>query len=74
MAMSDSKSKHHEGLGNNIPPTLLYVEIYFSANGSSNKEANEFFKYYGDLNWKNSKGKLFRNWKEIAWEWIYYKK
>lgn len=70
--MSITKSKYNEGLGTIIPPVLLYVEIYFLANGSSDSEANAFFKCYSELNWRNGKGKPFRNWKEIAWEWIYY--
>ncbi len=61
-----------KGLGNKIPPDLFYVEVYFLANGSTIKTAHHFFNYYNDRNWRNYRNEVIKNWKVLAWQWIYY--
>lgn len=67
-----SKDKNHNGLGNIIPPDLFYVEIYFLAHSSTTEYALEFYTYYKEKAWKNEQGTFIKNWKILAWQWIYY--
>lgn len=62
-----------KGLGNQIPPDLFHVEIYFEANGSTMASAQQFYDYYKGSNWRNYKNDLIENWKVLAWQWIYYR-
>ena len=63
----------NRGLGNQIPPDLLLVEIYFVANGSSIENAHFCLKHYENKKWINNKNLLIKNWKVLAWQWIFYK-
>lgn len=66
-------SSKNVGLGNEIPPDLFHVEIYFLANGSTVEIAHHFFNYYKDNDWKNNRNCIIKNWKVLAWQWIYYR-
>ncbi|MEN5232521.1 hypothetical protein [Sphingobacterium faecium] len=66
------KDKNY-GLGNQIPPDLFYVEIYFLAHNSTTGYAIEFYTYYKEKGWKNEQETFVKNWKILAWQWIYYK-
>lgn len=61
------------GLGNQIPPDLFIVEIYFVANGSTIENAHVFVNHYQNRNWRNNRNIIIKNWKVLAWQWIFYK-
>ncbi|WP_313492022.1 MULTISPECIES: hypothetical protein [Sphingobacterium] len=63
----------NKGLGKEIPPDLFHVEVYFLANGSSTEMAHHFFNYYKDNKWRNNRNIVIKNWKVLAWQWIYHK-
>ena len=63
----------NKGLGNQIPPDLFHVEVYFLANGSSIENAQKFYNYFNDNNWRNYRNEVINNWKVLAWQWIYYR-
>ncbi|MNJ95264.1 hypothetical protein D3C87_129720 [compost metagenome] len=63
-----------EGLGNQIPPDLFHVEIYFIANGSTVENAHVFFNEFDKRKWINRNDSIIKNWKVLAWQWIYYLK
>ncbi len=52
-----------------VPPTLEEVEAY-CAERNSPVNAETFFNYFQEGNWKDSKGNQVRNWKQkiITWE------
>lgn len=45
-------------------PTLIDVVEYFKINGYDENLASRAFKYYDTANWKDSKGKQVKNWKQ----------
>ena len=51
------------------PPTLEEVQAYVSERNST-VNAKEFFEFYSEGNWHDSKGQPVRNWKQklITWE------
>ncbi|WP_439585168.1 hypothetical protein [Dyadobacter bucti] len=61
------------GFGNQVPPSWHQVHVYFSQQAASNKEAMDFFKHYQQRKWLNDRGKSLKNWKKLAWTWIWYK-
>jgi len=62
--------ENNVGFGRIVPPQLEHVEMYFIASGSSALEAGLFFKDYEQRKWLNRQGKILKNWKERAWEWL----
>lgn len=52
-----------------VPPTLEEVRAYCFERGS-NVDPQKFFDYYEEGEWKDSKGKPVKNWKQklITWE------
>ena len=52
-----------------IPPTLDEVKAYCAERGSD-VDAERFFEYFNEGNWKDSKGNAVKNWKQklITWE------
>jgi len=67
--LDKQKSK---GLGADTPPDLFYVEVYFMANHSTMERAHAFFGFYACREWKNYRNQPIKNWKVLAWQWIYY--
>lgn len=63
-----------DGLGKQVPPNRVFVSIYFAQKGLPESEAERFFLYYEDRDWKNTEGNPIRNWKTVACEWIWNKK
>ena len=59
------------GLGSQVPPDYLFVEIYFLQKGKTRLQACEFFKHYCTKGWKNAEGNLIKDWKIYAWQWIW---
>lgn len=47
-----------------IPPTKQQVEDYFVSNGYKKEIGANAFNYYSIANWKDSKGKPVKNWKQ----------
>ncbi|RZJ75005.1 MAG: hypothetical protein EOO47_20315 [Flavobacterium sp.] len=64
------RKERAEGFGTQLPPTKEQVNIYFISAGSNEEQLESFFRYYSERGWKNKKGKLFQNWKKLAWTWI----
>lgn len=60
------------GFGNQIPPDENHVRVYFLQQGATEQEAAAFFHHYRDRAWKNSYGETLKNWKRLAWTWIWY--
>jgi hypothetical protein len=54
-----------------VSPGINEVKIYFSQRGLSIAEADQFFKFYEKRGWKNKKGIFLKNWKNIAYQWIF---
>ncbi|WP_215233524.1 helix-turn-helix domain-containing protein [Dyadobacter linearis] len=61
------------GFGRQIPPIWHQVVVYFSQQAASNRQAIAFFKYYRCRRWLSDRGKPIKNWKKLAWTWIWYK-
>ena len=55
------KARNEKGF---IPPTPEEVRQYFSDKGYSEEAANKAYDYYSAGNWKDSKGKRVKNWKQ----------
>ncbi|RPE13153.1 hypothetical protein EGT74_06380 [Chitinophaga lutea] len=53
-----------------MPPAFNDVKIYFSQKGISETEATQFFLFHDGKAWTNRKGRIRRNWKNIAYQWI----
>jgi hypothetical protein len=60
------------GLGSQCPPDEKHVRVYFLQHGSTLREAFRFFDHYGAKRWVNSDSYLLKNWKALAWAWIFY--
>ena len=69
--METGKGKR-KGLGIDVPPALFHVEIYFIANQSTELRAREFFDHYQEKEWLHNDVPI-KNWKVLAWQWIFYK-
>jgi hypothetical protein len=63
-----------EGFGRQVPPKRAFVSIYFAQKGLPESEAERFFSYYDNIDWKNADGNPVRNWKTLACDWIWDKK
>jgi len=65
------KNSKTEGCGENMPPLLEHVKIYFDQKGLPAKAAEGFYRYYKGRKWKTDKGCPIRNWKVTATNWIW---
>jgi hypothetical protein len=65
------KSKRKTGLGTEVPPAFVNVQIFFDQAGFSEAEAEHFFHHYDEMEWRGLRGGLIRNWKTKAQEWIW---
>ncbi|WP_353720127.1 hypothetical protein [Dyadobacter sp. 676] len=61
------------GFGSQCPPDEIHVRVYFLQQGSTIEEATEFFNNYSATLWKARNGLIVRDWKQIAWSWIWYR-
>ncbi|PSL23641.1 hypothetical protein CLV60_116198 [Dyadobacter jiangsuensis] len=59
------------GFGSQCPPDETHVRVYFLQHGTTIEEATEFFNKYNAKMWKNDQGALIKNWKRLAWNWIW---
>ena len=64
VSVSDSVSVSKKNTKVFIAPTPEDVIKYFKANGYDENLASRAFKYYDTANWKDSKGKQVKNWKQ----------
>lgn len=46
------------------PPTALEVQDYFFNNGYSRESGSKAYEYYRTANWKDSRGKQVKNWRQ----------
>jgi len=61
---NDKNEKNKEKGRNFIPPLLDDVILYFKEKGYSTEVAKRAFEYYSTADWKDSRGKQVRNWKQ----------
>ncbi|AOM79999.1 hypothetical protein BFS30_24265 [Pedobacter steynii] len=59
------------GLGRKVPPSRIFVTIYFIQKGLNEQQADFFYLKYELVGWCDSKGSPLRNWKTLASEWIW---
>lgn len=59
------------GRGRDMPPKWKYVEIYFLQCKKTEKEASEFYQHYSRRFWRSPTGEIIRDWKRLAWHWIW---
>lgn len=59
----DNKDNNRER-GKFTPPTLSEVEKYFNEKGYTEESAKRAYDYYSVANWKDSRGKSVKNWKQ----------
>ena len=69
--MEKNRPVESKGTGIQVPPSVQHVAIYFMQKGCAEDLALEFFNYYEQRRWENIHGKLIKNWKATAWEWIW---
>lgn len=62
------------GLGRKVPPSRVFVRIYFIQKGLKEEQADYFYLKYELVGWYDSKGNPVRNWKTLASEWIWMMK
>lgn len=60
------------GFGSQCPADETHVSVYFLQQGASADEAEKFLSRCQAKQLKNPGGKLFENWKRLAWTWIWY--
>jgi hypothetical protein len=65
--------KRATGFGNQFPPDERHIRVYFLQQGSTVEEAVKFFDYYKAKGWLNSDSRQLKNWKRLAWTWIFYR-
>jgi hypothetical protein len=61
------------GFGSQLPPDETHVRVYFLEQGSTAKHAANFIDHYKAKGWLNSDGRQLKNWKRLAWRWIFYR-
>jgi hypothetical protein len=59
-----------KGFGTEMPPQRRLVEIYFDQKNRF-AQADLFYQFYENANWKSPRGTPYRNWKLLAGEWIF---
>lgn len=58
------------GLGSTVPPSRRHVRAYFAEKGVIGL-ADQFFNQYESRAWLGRSGKLLKDWKMRAWQWIW---
>nr|WP_199077409.1 hypothetical protein [Pedobacter sp. ASV19] len=66
-----SKQIMNFGFGKIMPPQKAHVIAYFIQKGRQEQESLAFYNYYSLKNWRNSTGEPIKNWKTLAWNWIW---
>jgi len=61
------------GYGSQCPPDEIHVRVYFLQQGSTDANALKFFRHYAHRKWLNLIGMPIKNWKRLAWNWIFYR-
>jgi hypothetical protein len=61
----------NQGMGHQIPPHIGHVAIYFYQQSMAMPDAQSFFHYYEEMEWKTITGKPQKNWKVLAKDWIF---
>ncbi len=61
----------NQGMGNQLPPIIGHVVIYFYQQSMSLPDAQNFFQHYEKMEWKTVTGRPQKNWKVLAKDWIY---
>ncbi|NGF54884.1 hypothetical protein G5B00_00030 [Parapedobacter sp. SGR-10] len=64
-------STTRQGLGRQLPPLFIHVEIYFIQKGCTPEDAAFFFRHYQQQGWKHTNGTPVANWKTLACDWIW---
>lgn len=67
------KKLFSSGLGSQCPPDKIHVRVYFLQQGSTAENASTFFDYYALREWSDSSGMRVKNWKQLAWSWLFYR-
>ena len=65
------RDKLPAGHGCQIPPSRRHVQAYFLQKGIGAEKADVFFDYYESQKWHNRSGRLIKDWKMRAWQWIW---
>ena len=60
------------GFGSQCPPDENYVRVYFLQKGATLDQAVRFYQHYKAKRWLNNNGKPLKDWKRLAWTWIWY--
>lgn len=73
--MSEKKLRNNlsikqTGNGIDVPPSTNHVIIYFNQKGHCKEQALRFISHFNKRSWKNFRGEVLSNWKQIAWKWI----
>ena len=58
------------GFGKEMPPDKRLVVIYFDQKELP-AQADFFYTFYQQLNWRSPKGTPYLNWKLLAGDWIF---
>ena len=66
------REPYSDGYGSRRPPDEIYVRVYFLQQGATEVDAQIFIDHYKTKSWQNEKGELIKNWKQLAWTWIFY--
>jgi hypothetical protein len=53
-------------LAKSLSPTIDEVVLFFQSKGYKVDAAKKFWSYYDSADWKDSNGKLVKNWKQKA--------
>jgi len=53
-------------LAKSLSPTIEEVVLFFQSKGYKVEAAKKFWSYYDAAEWKDSNGKLVKNWKQKA--------
>lgn len=60
------------GFGSQCPPDENHVRVYFLQQGATLDQAVGFYKHYNVRQWINNYSKPLKNWKRLAWTWIWH--
>lgn len=69
--LRQSADNTRQGLGSQVPPRFIHVEIYFTQKGCTAEDAAIFYNHFRGLRWQNPNGTPVANWKTLACDWIW---